>query len=197
MLMLHINRFAYDAKRNATVKLHQFIAFPSHLKLRPQWLSEDCPDRRGAVQGYRLVASIIHHGRNSQSERRAPGGGGVWGGGLWAVGSGGTRRRVPGCESACAPRSGAPASLANPEHRGGIRYLGAGPLGGAWVAPPAPDAADILFAAAALNPRPCPTPDLPRPLPPRIRTPQAATTRRTCCSPTAAGCTSTTRTCRP
>jgi hypothetical protein len=69
MLMLHINRFAYDAERNATVKLHQFIAFPAHLKLRPQWLSEDCPDRRGAAQGYRLVASIIHHGRNSQSER--------------------------------------------------------------------------------------------------------------------------------
>jgi hypothetical protein len=68
MLMLHINRFAYDAERGNTVKLHQHIAFPSQLRLRPGWLSEDCPDRRGAAQGYRLVASIIHHGRNSSSE---------------------------------------------------------------------------------------------------------------------------------
>ncbi|KAI8476778.1 MAG: hypothetical protein J3K34DRAFT_400419 [Monoraphidium minutum] len=67
MLMLHINRFAYDAERNATVKLHQHIAFPPLLRLRPQWLSDDCPDRRGAAGGYRLVASIIHHGRNSSS----------------------------------------------------------------------------------------------------------------------------------
>jgi hypothetical protein len=71
MLMLHINRFAYDPLRNATVKLHQHIAFPAHLKLRAHWLSEDCPDRRGAAAGYRLVASVIHHGRNSSSELRA------------------------------------------------------------------------------------------------------------------------------
>lgn len=67
-LMLHISRFSYDASRNATVKLHQHIAFPAHLKLRPGWLSEDCPDRRGAAAGYKLVASIIHHGRNASGE---------------------------------------------------------------------------------------------------------------------------------
>jgi len=76
--MLHLNRFTYDAARNATVKLNHHVSFPAHLRLRPQWLSEDCPDRRGASQGYRLVASIIHHGRNSSSE--------LWGVGVRAGG---------------------------------------------------------------------------------------------------------------
>ncbi len=64
VLVLHLMRFSFGERGSS--KLHQPVSFGTNLKLRPSWMSEDCPDRRGAE--YKLVACVTHHGRNSTGE---------------------------------------------------------------------------------------------------------------------------------
>jgi hypothetical protein len=39
------------------------------LKMRPSWLSDDCPDRKSGA-AYKLVATVIHHGRTAAGEKQ-------------------------------------------------------------------------------------------------------------------------------
>jgi ubiquitin C-terminal hydrolase len=66
VLVLHLVRFAYGA--GSSGKVNKAIAFSSSLRLKPNMLSEDCPDKKGAAQ-YRLVATVSHHGRTLSGER--------------------------------------------------------------------------------------------------------------------------------
>jgi ubiquitin carboxyl-terminal hydrolase 10 len=65
ILVLHLMRFAFGEQGSA--KLHQVVAFAPRLRLKPSWTSEDCAGRKTAE--YRLIATVIHHGRNSTGGR--------------------------------------------------------------------------------------------------------------------------------
>jgi len=61
VLVLHLMRFSFGVQGSS--KLHHPVAFGPMLKLKPSWMSEDCPGRKNAE--YKLIATVIHHGRNS------------------------------------------------------------------------------------------------------------------------------------
>jgi hypothetical protein len=39
-----------------------YVCYPLSLRMKPQWTSDDCPERRSAQ--YQLIALVTHHGRN-------------------------------------------------------------------------------------------------------------------------------------
>lgn len=67
VLLLHLMRYSFGAERGVASKLHHTVSYPANLRLRPQWTSEDCPERRSA--SYRLIAMVTHHGRNTSGAR--------------------------------------------------------------------------------------------------------------------------------
>ncbi len=68
VLVLHLVRFAYGA--GSSGKVNKPVAFSSSLRLKPNMLSDDCPDKKAAAQ-YRLIATVSHHGRTLSGGRRA------------------------------------------------------------------------------------------------------------------------------
>eukprot|EP00775_Hariotina_reticulata_P007300 gene7300-7513_t len=68
-----------EAEKSLKISKLPQVTFGPVLKMRPNWLSEDCADRKMGVS-YKLVATVIHHGRTAAGEgveglggRRYPG----------------------------------------------------------------------------------------------------------------------------
>ncbi|KAF6262817.1 hypothetical protein COO60DRAFT_573899 [Scenedesmus sp. NREL 46B-D3] len=68
VLLLAINRYTYSQDRGSS-KLHHNVTYPLSLRMRPQWTSDDCPERRSAQ--YQLIALVTHHGRNASGAQLA------------------------------------------------------------------------------------------------------------------------------
>lgn len=67
VLLLAVNRYSFCLDHGRANKLHHALSYPMTLKLRPQWTSDDCQDRRSTQ--YQLIGLVTHHGQKATGGR--------------------------------------------------------------------------------------------------------------------------------
>jgi hypothetical protein len=69
-MVVHITDYSFGEA--GASKAHHQVQFSPSLRILPQWCTEDCAGRKHSQ--YRLVATVVHHGRHASGVLRHGGG---------------------------------------------------------------------------------------------------------------------------